>query len=783
MRLGGAKVFAPPGNGIDCAINGTVTDIKNFESVYGRKTARLSVKASAYDIETSVKNRGALKSVFVDCPADHIKKCNISPGSFIAAKGRLKDFSEATNPGQFDSRRYYRNHGYSGIIESDKLYTLKPSFVHKILWFIPVNLWSFRSHIKENFYRILDEDEAGILTAMLLGDKSGLSEDTKKLYQENSISHLLSISGLHVSLIGAAVLSLLRRLKCSYSASLIISILFLVIYGILTGFSVSTSRAVIMMCISLLAGILGKSYDLKSALCISAVVILLQNPALIFETGFQLSFLAVIGISYICPELKFLLNGLKPVKKEKKPKNENIKEWICRVVKKSVIESLIISTGIQIVSFPVLLYSFYEITMSGFFLNLIVIPLMSILVITGFAGGIISIFALTPAAFVLGSSHFILEFYHFLCVIGKSIPHNAFILGKPSLLQIAVYYFFIILIFYTLSVMRRNEELKEMWTVCHGENSKPPFPVSLPLKKELVYALLIFSFFILTVRAREFRVTMLDVGQGDGFVIENGRGNTYISDFGSTSKKNTGKYILVPFLKSQGIGRVDAVFISHTDKDHILGILELLTDKSIKVKRIILSEPVAREAENIANGSYSENDDMYSEELDRLLSLCKERRIPLSGFAYGNKVVDSAISFTALYPFSDTVTSDVNEASIVMRLDAENFSMLFTGDAGKEAEEVMLNRLQNTEDIKLIDTDVLKVGHHGSKNSSTESFLHCVSPRLSLISCGLDNSYGHPHEETLEKLQNVHTVIRRTDKEGCIQITVSKKGIRAVQAR
>lgn len=771
VRIGGLGVLSPPPSGKVCTINGWVTNIRRFkDDKYKRSKVRVEVRVTAHDLALPEKKRsllsGGFKKVFIDC--DHLDE-NIIPGKKIAASGTLNDFEIVTNPGQFDSRTYYRNLGFSGILRADKITFLPNSFTDGIISLFQTSLYDIREKIKNNYVSILGESDAGTVSAMVLGDKMGLSEEVRTLYMNNSIAHLLAISGLHISLLGAAVLKTLKKLKMPYNHALGLTIIFLFIYGFFTGFQVSTTRAVIMMVISLWAGMIKKSYDMKSAMFIAAVLILIQNPLLLFQTSFQLSFLSVIGIGYVYPCVKYITGFEKD--KSRKKYMRGFKGMFSYIKDHAIglaMESLMVSISISLVSLPVLLYTFYEISLSGFLLNMIVIPLMSLLVITAFAGGMLSLFFIPSAAFILGSTHYILAFFNILCLIGKSIPFNKIIAGKPSLLQTGIYYFLIVLVIYIVSVNKRTDKLNCMWISFHGDEKRPPFNNYIRLKKKYCFLIVITGILILSYRSHVFKISMLDIGQGDAFVMQNSLGNVYISDCGSTSKKNVGTNILVPFLKSQGISTIDAVFVSHMDEDHVNGVIETLQEPAIRVKNIFISNVYASQVEIIKKGLTGEG---VNDNLRCLVTLCNERKIPLYFLKAGDAVKDKKFRFSVLYPMRDTKVDNENDASLIMRLDMSGFSMLFTGDAGEKAESDVISKM-NPERVL-----VLKVGHHGSRFSSSDQFLDAISPKLALISCGKNNRYGHPHEETIEKLGKRGAMIERTDKEGYVEIRKNKGNI------
>ena len=572
---------------------------------------------------------------------------------------------------------------------------------------------------------------------MVLGDKRGLDEEIKELYQENSISHLLSISGLHISLLGGAVFLFLRRLKVSFRFPLIASSIILIIYGAFTGFSVSTSRAVIMMSVLFISFVIGKSYDLPSGLALAALILIVINHRAIYQSGFLLSFFAVIGIFYIMPELLYIFK-------------------VDIYHKKGIIKglhlflaSIISSISILLATLPIVLNNFYEVSLTGIILNIIVIPLMSLVVITGLLGGFVALVSELLGSFILGITHYILNLYTLLCRLGDRLTCLRLIIGKPDKWQIVLYYLILVIVFYLLALKRRENKLESL-----KNNLSEDYNTS---KRIAITGLMTFtSFLIIAYKPREFSINMLDIGQGDCFVVNDGNNDIYISDCGSTTVQNVGKTRLLPFLKSKGWGKVDTIFISHMDKDHVNGVNDLLKCAEITIGRIIIS------------ASYK-SDKLNCAELEELKELAKMRDIKLFYMKKGDEIVGKDISFRCIYPTGEEDIEDQNEASIVMRMDYKGLSMLFTGDIAGSTEEKIID----SSDEDILDCDILKVCHHGSKNSSTDDFLKKVNPKLYLISCGLMNRYGHPHRDALSRMTEEGGRILRTDHMGGTQIKLA----------
>ena len=720
------------------SLTGRIKEIKSYDVPFGERSYRLKVKAdsdeiSAFILKIKESDLFAGCNLYNDVDIDLSELSKILYGRKISCTGSFEAFEGELNPGQFDADAYYKNEGYTGILDAKDIRLVKEeeSFSPDIY------LHRLNLAISEKYKKILGDKNAGSLSAMVLGDKRGLDEEIKELYQENSISHLLSISGLHISLLGGAVFLFLRRLKISFSFPLITSSIILIIYGAFTGFSVSTSRAIVMMSVLFISFVIGKSYDLPSGLALAALILIVMNHRVIYQSGFLLSFFAVIGIFYIMPELLYIFK---------------VDIYHKRGIIKGLhllLASIISSISILLATLPIVLNNFYEVSLTGIILNIIVIPLMSLVVITGLLGGFVALVSETMGSFLLGITHYILNLYTLFCRLGDRLTFLRLIIGKPDKWQIVLYYLLLVILFYFLALKRRENKIDLL-----KNNLSKEYNTS---KRIVVTGLMTFtSFLIIAYKPREFSINMLDIGQGDCFVVNDGNNDIYISDCGSTTVQNVGKTRLLPFLKSKGWGKVDTIFISHMDKDHVNGVNDLLKCAEITIGRIIIS------------ASYK-SDKLNCAELEELKELAKMRDIKLFYMKKGDEIVGKDISFRCIYPTGEEDIEDQNEASIVMRMDYKGLSMLFTGDIAGSTEEKIIEG----SDRDTLDCDILKVCHHGSKNSSTDDFLKKVNPKLYLISCGLMNRYGHPHRDALSRMTEEGGRILRTDHMGGTQIKLA----------
>lgn len=629
-------------------------------------------------------------------------------GQIVLVKGKLETFDFPRNPGGFNEKLYMQTKRidykmFAEILSKGKIVNSFDSYIYKL-----------HKKIKNMYETILPLKEASVLEAMLLGDKQNLDTSVKEVYRKSGISHILAISGLHISIISALLWLVLDTLKLNKRVSSTIILTVLIIYCIFTGNSVSTTRAVIMIGIILFGNIIYYQSDIYTSIATAAFVLLIYQPLYLYDVGFQLSFGAVISIIVLSPVLERVY-------------------FIPKTIRLYLISTLAASLG----TYPIIAYHFNTISVIGIVVNLLVLPLASILVCFGIISTVVSFIWIELGKFLCGIVYFILVFYENICTIASNIPFSQIVTGQPNLILIFIYY---TIIFTTTYYFYLNKQKRQS------------------LKKYMLY-MQIFLLTIATVvifKPKDLEIVYLDVGQGDSIAIHTAKNKNILIDGGGNISKpleeaNTGTQIVLPYLKYKGINRLDCVFVSHPDGDHIIGILELLD--YIKINQIFIADTDAK------------ND------LLKILEMkASKYNIPINKLSKGNIVkVDDSISFECIYPTKDILidSDDYNNNSLVLYMDYNNSKFLFTGDIEKEAEDRI------TKDYKKLDVDILKVAHHGSKTSSTQNFVDMVQPKVAIISSGKNNYYGHPHKEVLDKYKNIN--IYNTADDGAILIKPKNK--------
>ena len=643
---------------------------------------------------------------------ENIKK-DLRTGMIIQVSGELERVSAPRNPGEFDSQQYYACQGIyyfmkNGIIQKkSRSYSRYGQF-----------LTDLRGRIA-GILEVAAGEDAGIYQAMLLGEKSSLDEEVKLRYQMAGMVHILAISGLHISVLGMGLFSLLKKLSLGNGLAGFLALSVILQYGMLTGGSVSAMRAVCMFVLAIGARILGRSYDLLTALAASAILLLLDTPAYLYSSSFLLSFGAVAGLGIVAPALNRLV--------------ESDRAWV---------KTLLSSLAVQFTTLPVLLRMYGEVSILGIILNLVVLPTVSVVLICGLCCAGIGFVSIQLAGFCLIPGKILLSCYEKLCVLAGAVPFCTWIGGAPKIWKCVAYYVILL------------GGIQAAWFL----REKGGCRVRRFLPRGICVAVVCVSVLILGFRQRgELLITCLDIGQGDGIVIQLPGGKNVMVDGGSSSKKNVASYQILPYLKNQGISVVDAMLISHTDLDHISGVQELLTLKekhltTLRIRNLLLPDWKAPEA-------------VYHE----LEEQAKRCGISVIRLHQGQKLRFGGVSLKILAPEPGADGTDVNEEGVVLELEYGKFRGLFTGDIGAETEKKLLPELD--------DVDFLKVGHHGSRYSTCQEFLDGIKPELAVISCSETNTYGHPSPETTERLEQNGIQTEYTMKNGAITVISDGKSM------
>ena len=709
-------------------VQGKIYKIEN--TAFGK-----NIYLKGVEVENGEKNV-SVKRIFVNTE----KIPNVKIGNIIKVRGKLRQFEEAANKGNFDSRKYYLSLGFYGKIEAGTIEIINSNYSG-----IRQGLYELRMEIIERLEKLCSDNKGifsiinnknGIIGAIILGDKTDLDSDIKELYSVSGIAHILAISGLHISFIGMAIYRLLRR-RFRFLFSAAVSIPVVLSFGIMSGFGISTIRAIIMFILKIMGEVLGRKYDAITAISLAGLVLLVQNPFVVCNSGFQMSFGAIIAIVLILPIVEEILN------------TDN-----------KIIKVLSANFTISLVMNPILAWNYYELPTFSFLLNIVVVPLMSVVIVSSIVGIFCSCIMFGFGKIVIFPGCGILELYTFLCNIINKSSVASIVVGQPKVTIIIVYYAILLVVLFGLKNIRtkytraekeRNIIKKETGLVLEKKAKKERRIKGQNVKLRLacIVGFLLLNCLIYYIPNPGFYITFINVGQGDGILIHGDNGTKVMVDGGSTSEKQVAKNCIVPYLKAEGIGTIDYSIINHTDKDHISGILEILENNNsnrIRIKNLVMPD-------------INMKDDTYNE----LIEKAKLKKINVLYIKKGDTLSLGKTKIKCIYPETTTTASDKNDYCTVLSVKNKTSKILLTGDISKEIEEKIKDDIEEN-------YTVLKVAHHGSNYSSSEKFLKKVNPKYSIISVGKNNSYGHPGNETMERLRKQGGVIYRTDEKGGITI-------------
>lgn len=659
----------------------------------------------------------------IKCTGKEEKINSLREGMHVRLEGMLVLPELPRNPGQFNRRIYESGKKIDFYLENPTVLEVKEqrSGVREV-----VEIW--KTEMMNRCEKIYPDEEAGILEAMLFGEKSELSGDIKELYQAAGISHVLVISGLHISLLALAVAGILRRLGFPMPVWVILSVGVLAGYGILIGQPTTAVRALLMFFVLQGARLLGRSYDLLSALAFAGILMLLDNPDLILDGGCRLSFCAVIGVGWYVSEKNKIFWSI-----GEKEKRKNRGKGGKGSSAGAILENIRAGWYLWLFTLPVMLDTFYQVSVVGILWNLVAIPLLPVIIASGGLGVVLAGWNIFLGSLAGSPAYGMLQLYQEIGNISEKLPVGMWTPGQPSKPVIAGYY---LVIFLLVLVEKQLIKREKRWKIFPG--------------MELCSMLLLLLLMAHPWQQRE-KITFLDVGQGDASLLQSG-GQTLLLDGGSTSQKNVGTYVILPCIKQQGISCLEAVVLTHTDQDHINGVTEVLEEGKkgwLTVKNLMY--PYWMEG---------------TEQGKQLKKLAEEAGASCRKIRAGDRLTIGKAEAVVLYPKEQEKIAEPNAGSLVLFWKWEGVRAMFTGDLPEEKERELLQNLPACE--------ILQVGHHGSATSTCREFLEQVQPSLAVISCAMKNRYGHPSPDTVDRLKKTGCEIRYTMKSGAI--TIRKRG-------
>jgi competence protein ComEC len=646
---------------------------------------------------------------------------NLNAGNKIYLTGTYQKGRERRNPGEFDYDKYLKSNGITGLFISYATDSI--NIISNQKDYFKSSLHAVRKEIDKSIHDLHNAQTAGLLRGLLLADRSEIDYETKNEFINSGVVHILAVSGLHVGYVLVIFIFIFGRFGIYLRSTL--TILGLLAFMFLTGVPPSVFRATLMAVIIIIAFLSNRSTNIINSISIAAFIILILNPNEIYNPGFQLSFAAVLAIGILYPYFQKMIYKFRLKHK-----------WI-----EYILLFIGVSLSAQIGTLPFTLVYFSKLSIIALFSNLIVIPVIGVIIGISFITVFTGLFSYAIAIYFAAANDLIcgsmIEFIRF----AGNLDFSFLWIRDYALYDSIIFYSGIAIVLLILNLIRKTY-----------------------LKISLVL-LLISSMFIYSkldnkelLEKNKLSVFMIDVGQGDAFLIKFPSGKTALIDAGEANPFiDNGERVIIPLLDYLGIDKIDYGFVSHLDLDHYGGFVSLIYNQRIN--------EVFRPLPDSGDKSLR-----FEKFLDRM-------KIKKSIYEKTSFYVGDTKIYLLNDPYSYSYKSfSSNDKSGVIKIVHGKTSFLFVGDCEHPAEYFLASNFG-----KMLDSDVLKVGHHGSATGSSKAFLNLVLPNISLVSAGVKNKFNHPAESVISSLNKINSQIYRTDKLGAVLLQSNGNEIKKVE--
>lgn len=647
---------------------------------------------------------------------------NVRVGDRVVLQGTLKPFRHATNPGQFDYARYQRYLRFVGQMLEPQVYPQSRRPFDLMRW-----LDDGKSYAGKYFTRHLSEKHQPLVMSFLTGETDDLDEDELERIRILGLSHILAISGMNLGLIVFSLKKLMNWVHLPLRFHPMVLLTGIWIAVLFVGCQPSALRVGIYLTLAQWGEIGQRAHQPLNLLAATAWIILLYNPLTLFLLSFQLSFVVYLAILLLYQPLLHWLTQFIP----------SGHPWMTKFL-----QSLALSLAAFVGSTPIILFSFYTLPFQGIIMNLWAVPLSEVIIILIFSALFIgSLFPPIGLLLTWGLDHAVGLFMELVHRFAELCPW-VWQPGRPR-------FIWFVLVYVLAGLLTRwdlGRKMPLLWVQRERNQIRPALILT-----GFLMAFLLF----LPVSTPGLEWILLDVGQGDGMYLRLPQGQVMVVDGGGqpVGENYVGEKIVKPFLLSRGIRTIDLLCITHYDADHVRGLLPVLQE--LKVKAIWA--PAGSDSDNART----------------IEQIARQRRIPMYHPVRGDVMQIGGTQIEVLNPRDGQYSMKENDRSLILRLAYGRLRILLTGDAGVKREEELL------QEEYALGAEILKVGHHGSQYSTSEPFLKEVAPRFALISVG-PNRYGHPTEETLDRLEQQGCTVLRTDQVGAIRLVTDGDLVRIV---
>lgn len=628
------------------------------------------------------------------------------PGDSICYEASWYPVMPPSVPGAFDTRNWLNSQGLAAYGK------MLHWTVHGSHWIPERSFFAFRNWIGRRFHEYLDSAETGLLLGLLAGDRSGIPDALRSDFQRSGLVHVLAISGFHVVLLAGMLMIFLKATGLPHRLVRVAAVLLLLLYVPVTGGSPAVRRAVLMFAVPQLGALFQRPANTLNSLGVALLFIILPEPSVIWNPGFQLSVAATMGI---------LIGGpLNPLKKLPEALTKN--KWWMRF-QTFILDPTYVTLCATLSTAPFLIHHFKTLSPVAWLGNIVVVPAISM----GMQAGLFAL--LSPIDLLREhfcyAARFFLRLASLLTRLLSDSAQASVTVGPfgPSILLLAGFLLVLFPIFYKNRIARR-----------------------ISLTSLLLFATIFSYSSFHSANSPTWKLTTIDVGQGDSHLITTPSGNHLLVDAGDIKRQDSGKDIIVPYLHHIGVSHLDALIITHPDQDHFGGALSII--KTFPVKELWITDCARIEPK---------------EEWQQIISEAYRRNIRIRDIARGFRYREKLFEIKVLHPETRHCI-DANTQSITFRMAGLKHSAILTGDLTVQGEKEILKT------GAYLNSDILKLGHHGSKTSSSRSFLKQIQPKLATISSGRKNRFRHPSKQVLQRLDSLKIPYLNTAERGTIDI-------------
>jgi competence protein ComEC len=642
-------------------------------------------------------------------------------GNVLKIKGKLETPQKY---GEFDYKEYLYRHDIYSVINFPQIEVLDRDNGSSILSII----YAVRGNLAQSLSRALPEPQCALAQGMFLGIRSSIPSSLQEAFSNTGTTHVLAISGLNLSIIMGIFLSIgLGLFGRRYNIHIWLVLLIIWFYALVTSMSPPIIRSAIMGSVFLAGELLGRQRSTATALVFAAAVMVGIEPQALWDISFQLSFLSMVGLIFVFPYIQTW-------GREKASLNIG-KEGIVASICRSVIDGGAVTFSAILATLPIIVYNFGTISLVSLPANLMALP--SVPAIIALSGLVALLGLFSPAlAFVIALVDWLFISYFIIVIQAfNAVPFASVRLESIQTWQICLYYLFFVMLMIIINYRAKLATFssvlldKMRFLIRNISDLMPRLPKKwFILPMVVICALICIAVFY--IPDNRMHVNILDVGQGEAILIQAPGNQKILVDGGPSPqaiKLALGKKL--PFWDRT----IDLIVVTQPQADHITGLIEVCKQYNVK---------------NVYDAGLYGDSILYTQWYNTV----KERKINFSTVYRGKRInIGDSVYMDVLNPqdkFSGQYSSNVNNNSMVLHLYYQKVSFLFTSDISKDTE---LELLASGVNLK---STVLKVAHHGGKDSTSQQFIEVVAPEAAAISVGKGNNYGHPHPDVIARLSN-----------------------------